>query len=478
MHRLLASFALLLSGCAVGPVYERPAALPPQASGEFITQSPWVDPLAPLPERWWRLYDDPVLDKLVARALAKNTDIRVAMANLDRARAIAAEARGNRNPIVSIGGGAAYSNIGFVAGQPVPTGGAGGSQLISGVGPTLSWELDLFGRLRSSVAAASADVEATEALRDAVRATIAAETARAYLASCAISESARIVDLSLDNSLQTLRAQEARARIGVAAAFDADRAAVAVEETRAVQVDVAGRRRVALLELSALIGDPPGILPSGASDCHALPTLDRPVPIDDVAALLRRRPDIRAAERRLAADTARIGVATAELYPRFSLLGSAFYHGQQAPGQSSGFSFSLGPVFNTVFPDQRIARARIAQADAQARASLAQFDGEVLRALKEIEQSLTRYDAEVARYAALGEARSRAEVAFEKVEHRHRAGAISLLDLLVAQRELIAARSAHAEARERLASRQIDLFKALGGGWQEGAVEDGPPDTP
>jgi outer membrane protein TolC len=220
-----------------------------------------------------------------------------------------------------------------------------------------------------------------------------------------------------------------------------------------------------LFELAALMGLTPAEAPAAAKACARAPRVLQPLPVGDGQALLARRPDVREAERKLAADTARIGVATADLYPRISLGGSGnFFRNDQVRGSDS-FSFSLGPLISWSFPSIAVGRARIAQAEATAQASLASFDGAVLTALKEVEQALSTYAAETERNARLQEAVGHAEAAYRLADQRYRAGSIALIDLLDAQRDLTTARSALAASNQQLGSLRIDLFKALGGGW-------------
>jgi outer membrane protein TolC len=190
------------------------------------------------------------------------------------------------------------------------------------------------------------------------------------------------------------------------------------------------------------------------------------LPVGDGAALLRRRPDLREAERRLAADTARIGVATADLYPKVNLGGFLGFLRSETVTGSNSLSYSLGPAVSWSFPNIAVARSRVKQAKAQGDVALASFDGKVLTALKEVEQALTRVETGQKRLDDLAEAQARAERAWQLGDRRYRAGSISLLDMLVVQGAMLDARSAHAAALTQLSSDRVDLFKALGGGWQ------------
>lgn len=456
---------LLVSACAAGPAYKSPPA-PPAAAGSFLTVADGLDSVATPPDDWWRLYRDPVLDDLIARAFAANTDLRVAAANLASARAVLQEARAGRLPSTNLSGGVSYGDA--IQGGGGQGGGMSGgdAQWSQNAGLALSWEADLFGRIGRAVEAARADAQAVEAARDAVRVTVAAETTRAYLNACAFAYSLSVARDSLQTSTDSLRLITAQERAGSVGRLEVERAGAAAATARAAVPVLEGRRQTALFELAALLGAAPGEVPEGARLCGMPPEPLAAIPVGDGAALLRRRPDLRQAERRLAADTARIGVATADLYPRISLGGSlGFFRNDQVRGGDS-FSFSLGPLLSWSFPNIAVARARLRGAEAQGEASLAAFDGQVLTALKEVEQSLTAVATGQDQSSALREAVDRSEAAFRLAERRYRAGSASYLDLLSAQSDLLSARSAHATALQQLSSSRIDLFKALGGGWR------------
>jgi NodT family efflux transporter outer membrane factor (OMF) lipoprotein len=415
-----------------------------------------------VPDRWWRLYDDPALDGFVGEALNANTDLRVAIANLARARALLSEARVGRYPSTEATGGATWGRSPATAGVP----GAPREQWTYSAGLDAAWEVDLFGRVSRSIEAARADAAALAAARDAVRVSVAAETTRAYVDACTLGASVAIARASLALAEDSLRIVTAQQRAGSASTLDVERAAVVAAQARAAVAPLDGQRRSALLELAALMGRTPAGVPEAAAQCVRAPELKAAIPVGDGAALLRRRPDVREAERSLAADTARIGVAMADLYPRITLGGSAGYLRNDAARGANAFSFSLGPLISWSFPNIAVARARVRQAEAQSQATLAAFDGVVLQALKETEQALTTYGADLDEHAALTEARERAERAFGMAQQRYGAGSISYLDVLVAQTSLIDARRQLADSDRRLASDRVTLFKALGGGWQ------------
>ena len=466
MRKLILAMSLLACACSTGPAY-KPPATPTALAGPFVTSAPGTNPRADLPNDWWRLYQDPVLDALVARAFEANADLRVAAANLAKARAAADEARSGRLPGTTVSGGASYGGTVQTGSGSGSTAALGSNQFAGYAQAGVSWEVDLFGRIGSRVAAAEADTQAAAAARDAVRVLVAAETARAYLDACAHADAVAVARQSWEVSERHFELVETLEKAGAAGKLEVERAGAAAAAVRAAIPPLEAQRHAALFELSALLGSAPRDLPEGASNCTTLHEPATDIPVGDGATLLRRRPDLREAERRLAGDMARIGVASADLYPTISLGGVGnFFRSDEVRGSDS-LSFSLGPLLSWSFPNISAARARVRQARAQGNASLARFDGLVLNALKEVEQALTRVAAGRNELDALEEARTRAEKSWRLAEQRYKAGSVGNLEVLLALGTLLDARASVADARHRLASARVDLFKALGGGWEE-----------
>lgn len=454
--------ALALSGCAVGPDYvaTRP---PPASSGPFIAAGdPPVSPTR-LPADWWRLYEDPVLDGLVTDALAANTDVRQAIARIERARAGRRAAGAARLPQTSIGASESYGRK--PESQVLPGADREGRSYDAGI--EIGYELDLFGRVERSVEAARADLAASQADADAVRVIVVAQTTRAYAdASSAASQLrvARDIVSLLDQSLAlTARRHDAGLESGLAVAQIA-----ALRDQRAAEIPtLEALRQAALFRLGTLTGRVPADLPPIAGERSIGLEIREAVPVGDGAALLARRPDVRAAERRLAADTARIGVATTDLYPRITLGGSIGSTGPDIADILTGgpLRWVLGPLLSWAFPNQEPARARIAAAEADAQGSLAAFDGAVLLALEETETALSNYARALERRSALQSAADQAERAARITRAQQREGAINSLARLDAERTLAEARAQLAQQDGAISRAQIDLFRALGGGW-------------
>jgi multidrug efflux system outer membrane protein len=456
-----------LAGCAVGPDYRPPAPLPGTNApllGVTEAQATTGEP----PQQWWQLYQDPALDELVQEAFRTNTDLAVAAANLAAARATLESARVGRYPQTQVGIGAERARdavtdeILELDGHPPQTLWFYDALL------DVSYEVDLFGHVRRAIEAARADADAAIAARDVVKITVAAETTRAYAQACALGEAIAVTRHSIDVVTHEQQITQDRRDAGAAADFDVVRAQGLSAQVRASLPPLIGQRQAALFQLAELMGRPPGGAPQAAQDCVQPPTLRDLMPVGEGASLLARRPDVRQAERHVASATARIGVATADLYPRISLLGSYGGIGTQ-PSQvfnSVGLTWGIGPSISWSFPNQSPVRARIHQARAAEQGAVAGFDGVVLQALKETDQSLSTYGAELARRQDLIVARDRARQAFDMAHEQFLAGATSNLDLLNAETTLVTAEAAVATSDGAVAQDQIGVFKALGGGWQ------------
>ncbi len=476
---ILVAVTAALAGCTVGPNY-RPARIPAPATGKFDAAARPVFDQSDAAAVWWKLYDDPVLDRLIAQAFVANTDIRVATANLRRARAVLSEARAGRLPTTTTSASAQYDRFGgyqssgatFGAGAATGTGTtAPRSTLESGVyqaGLDVSYEIDLFGRVTRLIQASRADYESLAAVRNTTRITVAAETARAYADACSAAAQAQVAAHSTDLQRQTVELTERLYEAGRGTPLDVARARAQLETTRATLPSFVAAHQEALYRLAVLTGQTPETIDPVAAACVRPPRLERPLPVGDGAALLKRRPDIARADRDLAAETARIGVATADLFPRISLGAGASTSALKAGnlGKSSSFSFNVGPLLSWSFPNFAVVRAQIRQARASAEAALATFDGVVLAALQETETALAQYAGERDRNDALRVARDQSAEAVRIVGLRYGAGAQSFLDVLDAERTQANAEASLAASDAQLVTNQIAVFKALGGGWE------------
>jgi len=455
----------LLAGCMVGPNYHSPAPGQPAQQPFASGASPGFTGDEP-PGHWWSLFNDPTLDRLVEQALRANTDLRVAAANLRRARAVLRETRSGLLPTATLNASTTYSRS---SGDQIGFNGAGGEGESYDVGVDASYQIDLFGRIRRGIEASRADVGAAQAAFDLSRITVAAETARAYADACSAGrqlavarETVRIQEQTFD---LTRRLQEG----GRGTALETSQAGSLLEQVRASVPQLEAQRQTALFRLSVLTGRPPAEFPPDVAACETPPALARAIPVGDGAALLRRRPDIRQAERELAAATARVGVATADLYPSISLGGSIGSTATSLAGLGSGngFRFSLGPLISWSFGNWGAGRARVLQAEASAEGALAHFEGTWLTALQETESALTNYARELDRLAALRRARTQSAEAARIARLRYQAGREPFQVVLDAERVIAQVDAQVAQSEATLSNNLVTLFLALGGGWQD-----------
>lgn len=463
---VVSTFAL--AGCVASPDYIPPA--PRASTAAFFKSSAFSAVSTAQPEdRWWQLYDDLVLNHLVIEALMANTDIRVAMARLERARASLRSEHADQLPQGKISASAIYQRLPVV--QTLPN--ASRERGNVGAGLDVSYEADLFGRIRREIEAARGDLEVAAADVDAVRLTVVADTTRAYAEAASTAERIAVTRQIVDLLNQSFQITNGRFEAGRASRLDIIRISALRDQRKADISTLEAARAAALFRLATLTGRTVEELPKDAGMRITSLKLNRPIPIGDTKMLLDRRPDIRAAERHLAADTARIGVAIADLYPRISLNGSVGSTGASAGSLLGGgpIRWLAGPLISWAFINQESARARIATARADAGASLALFDGAVLRALEEVETALFAYSREIERHAALTAASDEAAKAVRISRARQHEGQIDFLAVLDAERSYADVKIELADSTARLVEKQIDLFRALGGSWVQ-TVQD------
>ncbi|MBV4476621.1 efflux transporter outer membrane subunit [Pseudomonas botevensis] len=468
---MIAGLGVMLSACqVVGPDYHLPdeaAVHREDLQGELaVNGKPVVS--APVPADWWRLYQDPRLDQLVQQAMASNTDLRVAAANLSRARAQVeeAEAAGGWSAGVKMGAQRLQeSGEAFLLPEKVPV------DNIGDIGISASYQFDLFGKLQRGIEAAKASADATQAAADTARITLVADVVRAYTQVCAANEEREIAQHSLDLQDQsTLLVQ----RLRDAGRGDETQVTRSQTQQKSLRADLPryeAARQAGLYRLSMLLAKPVDQLPAGTAQCAELPKISQLVPVGDGAALLKRRPDVRQAERHLAAATAGIGIATGELYPDISFGATIGTVGLLDDlGKPSTNRWGFGPSLSWKVPTNG-SRARIREAEATTQGALAHFDGVVLNAIREAQTGLSQYGALLQRRDALADAEQSAQRAADQTHRFFQAGRESFLADLQATRTYTDVRAQTAAANTQVAMSQIDLFLALGGGWESGRTQ-------
>lgn len=472
---LLAAIAVTFTGCAVGPDYVRPdAGVPERFAGAAATSPADVTPdtaaaaAAPAPgadPQFWRGLGDPGLTRLVEAALVANHDLRIALANHDRARALLSGARLDKLPTVTAAGTASSQRLSESGAPGVTRTDRDGDRFNGEV--DASWELDLFGRVRRQVEARRADLAASAADLGALQVAIVGAVAQAYVELRGLQERLRVAQANAGNQQDTLRLVEARLAAGRGTDFDTSRARAQLETTRARVPALESAVRLTMHRLAVLTGRAPDALTAELAIPAPLPALPARLDAGTPGELLRRRPDVIAAESRLHAATARVGVATADYFPRFTLAGLI---GTQAIDTSALFErdsetrlAALGVDWS--FLDIGRVRARVAAAGADAAAALAAYERSVLLALEDTENALVRAAKARAEDAHLERAAQDSATAARLARLRFEAGAVDLLDVLDAERTRLAAQDAFADARTRSATATVALYRALAGGY-------------
>jgi multidrug efflux system outer membrane protein len=451
----LFALVLLTSGCAVGPHYK-----PPQpAAVAYHDADPQLLSEAPFDPRWWTQFDDPVLDSLIVKSLAANTTIRVAQARLAESRAVFDERKLDRYPTVPVDASYTYAKEQFPGffNNPVTI-----NTFRSGF--DAFWEIDVFGRVRHEVAAARSDNQAVEADLHDVQISVVAELARNYFELRGAQWRLAVAERSLQNQRETLRLTQLRRDAGVGEEQDVASAAARVAAIDATIPQLEFETKRTQYRLAVLTGTRPGRLSADLSPRNYSP-IDRALPIGNAADLLRRRPDVRAAERRLSAATERQGVAVAQLFPQVSV--SAFVGFLAGRGSlfftTQSFASTASPSVTWSAFDLGRARARVRGSNAATEEALASYDETVLRALEETESSLSNYHAQQARLIKLNDQARESKRAADIARLRYREGVVDFLELLDAERTQLQAEDAVAQSEEDVYVAVIALYKALGG---------------
>jgi NodT family efflux transporter outer membrane factor (OMF) lipoprotein len=464
----VAALALTLGACSVGPDFVRPdTPLPAHFADAPASDGAAAADTAPdaADAEFWSRFGDAQLSALVDRSLAANNDLRVALAHYDRANALLRGAKFDALPVITASAEAA--DMRSSADQLPGVGRDARDTRSYGAGVGASWELDLFGRIRRGVEAQRADAAASAADLAAAQVAIAGEVARTYVGLRGLQERLRVAHGNADNQRVTLQLVEARVVAGSGSDFDGARARAQLATTQARIPALEAQIAFDMHRLAVLVGRTPDALIAELDAARPLPALPARLDAGTPGDLLRRRPDIAAAEQRLHAATARIGVATADLFPRFTLGGligtQAASAGELFERDSETHLLALGIDWS--FLDVGRVRARIAASDADAQAGLAQYRQVVLLALEDTENALVRYAKARAEDAQLERAALDSATAARLARVRYEAGAAALLEVLDAERTQLQAQDAFADARTRSVAGAVALYAAMAGGW-------------
>ncbi len=481
IHKIgLIAFGLLVTlgaGCRVGPEYtpvrvNPPANWPsiegPDSAGRQIVDTEGL-------ATWWTTFQDPALSSLVERAVSNNKDLKIALARIRQSRAVLGVAGKQTDPGVSAS--AQYSRS--QSGTPTvedsdPALFSTGSDYLD-IGFDASWEVDLFGKLERGVEAATAELEASEEGYRTVLVSLIAETANDYVMLRILQNQLEIVYRNLDLQERILDVLEDQEEVGLISSLQVQQSKYNIENTRSRVPGYKTSIQETLNSLAILLGEMPGSLHEELSSPGTIPSPGVEIAIGIPADILRRRPDIREAERTLAAQTARIGMATADLYPAFRLSGSL---GMTASSVDSFFSddspgISITPFISVpVFNRDKI-RNQIEIQNAIAERNLIEYETTVMDAIKEVRDAVVAYGEEQKRYRILEKGASEARSALQIADEQFRSGLVNFLSVLDAQRSLLSFEETQIGSRGAITRNLIKIYKALGGGWDSNAGAQG-----
>lgn len=479
MRTALASVVLLmlLGGCnAVGPDYQTPADSDVQALASFPSASEAATVSAVVasepPELWWQGLHDPDLDALMAKALDANNDLRVAIANVEAARAQLRQVETRRLPNVDANGTVRERREAQAAQSKSDAHEQAPTRSFATIGVDLLWEIDLFGRVRRSVEAAAADLGSLEAVRNNVLLSLLSTVASSYIDLRGAQMRMAVAERNVAVQQQTLDLVVLLSREGAATELDVARARTQLLTSQATIPVQRAVARGALNRLTTLTSQPPGALDAELAGHRPMPNLPELVAVGQPADLLRRRPDIQAAERALAAASARIGVATADLFPTVSLIGGAGVSASPIGNLAAAGApfFTFGPALRWNIFDRRAIYARIAQADSTAAAGMARYQATVTQALEEVDSAVSAYGNERERQAQLMAAVAASRDAAYLAELRFKEGAEDFLTVLDAERSLLQLEDQQAVSAITMAQSLVAIHRALGGGWQNASL--------
>jgi len=494
---------MLLAGCTVGPDYKAPERqlsasyssldqVPQATSDGAATSTPIT--AQPLTQEalatWWRNFNDPVLDSLVERAINQNLDLKAAAARVREARALLGVAESGYYPTVGTGASASrFRNSERTAGGQFAN--ADRDRSLYDASIDASYEIDVFGGVRRGVEAARADIEGLIEDRRDVMITLAAEVGRAYTDLRGFQRRVNLSNQIIRASRETVELTRSRFDAGLAGDLEVAQAQAQLSTREAQLPTYQAGLRTAAHRLGVLLGEEPGSLiaelnPSTVNQPDAappqLPTPPAEVPVGLPSELLLRRPDIRRAERNLAAATARIGVATADLYPRFSITGAFGFQAGQIGDvfDANARYWNIGPAVRWNLFTGGAVRARIEAAGAREEQALYAYDQTILLSFEEVENALTNFIQEQARRRALQDAVSANERAVNLSMDRYRSGIGDFLTVLDTQRQLYDTQDALVQSETGVTRSLVGLYKALGGGWgaQEQALAPQAPGNP
>jgi NodT family efflux transporter outer membrane factor (OMF) lipoprotein len=460
---------LLAAGCTVvGPDYEKPTPPEPEAEAWREADVAPVKSGADVPAEWWTVFDDARLGELIAEARKANKELEAARLRVRRARALRGVAESRFLPSVGAGASARGEHDSETAPSPsIAKPNLDDERDVYSASFDAAWEIDLFGGDVRALQAADRRIDASVENRRAVMLAVFAEVGRNYMELRGLQRQIEAVQRNVELKQETVGLVGDRLDAGAASQFDLDRARAQFRATKARLPELRARARAAAYRLSVLVGETPATYADRLLEQKALPMTPDVVPVGLTSEIMRRRPDVRRAERRLAAATAEVGVEVAELYPDFQLFGQvgtqALSVGDLLEG-ASGFGVVAGMIDWPIFQGGAI-RARIDAAEIDAKRATVRYEQTVLQALAETEETLASYVEALNTREELKRTVQTSKRAADLARQRYRQGAASFVAVLDAESELADARRRLAESETRALTRLVALYKSLGGGW-------------
>ncbi|HEU4655057.1 MAG TPA: efflux transporter outer membrane subunit [Steroidobacteraceae bacterium] len=463
--RLLpAAIAMVLTACAVGPNYSQPKVSAPDAFVE--TNSSLFDHDA-VERAYWTKFNDPTLTQLIEDALASNHDLRIASSRLRQARALRGDSRFDLAPTVGVSGSRTQSRLSERQAPPGST--IPRDQDYYDAGFDAAWELDLFGRTRRGIEARSAEVGAALAELQNAQVSVTAEVARNYFELRGFQHQLEVAHRNADNQRQTLQITSDRLDAGRGTELDTSRARAQLSSTLATIPDLEAAVTRSILRLGVLSGRSPDALLAQLSQPQPLAPLPVTQSIGNPEDLLRRRPDVRIAERQLAAATARVGVAVADLFPRVSFVGRWGFDAADRSdlGDSGSETYAFGPSISWGIFDLGHLHQRIRQREAATDAALARYEQSVLQALEDTDASLTNYAQALVKEQHVRESADASAQAARLARARYDSGVADFLTVLDAERTALESEDRLARSETQTATALLAVYKALGGGYED-----------
>jgi multidrug efflux system outer membrane protein len=512
VKQVLVALAALLAGCTVGPNYKAPKL--DDVPTSYATTQPTADTTAIC--HWWETFHDPKLNNLITRAVASNLDLKLAEERVVESRAQLDLTSGNLFPTGDLtggytktqiskeagiagflgnsGGGASSATVGGASGGT----GAGAGSAVSGnlarpgaakssssstgfaipghlevyqAGFDASWEIDVFGGIRRTIEASDADLAATEEARRDALVTLLGDVARNYIEVRGKQRQLKVANDNVRSQNDTLELTQSRYKAGLATDLDVARAQAQVNSTESAIPTLETSLKQSIHRLGVLLGEPPeALLEELSKEGPIPPPVTNAVPVGLPSELLRRRPDVRRAERQFAAATARIGVATADLFPRFSLTGTLGLESQKFKDLARGDSFfwNIGPSVSWPILDAGKITSNIRVQKARQEEALLQYKNTVLTSLEDVENALTGYEQEQIREQSLSHAVDANQRAVQLATLLYKKGLADFLNVLDAQRDLFASQDQLIQSQQNVSADLVALYKALGGGWEIG----------